>query len=269
MKLSTVLWRKAAQALVVAPRQVLCKLSDLEIDVGKEVFLCSGAARSLILLLRENNNSNSNSNSKTPFPRISAYINMCPHVGVPLNMFPDLFLTTDKVTAQRTCSLVFFSRSFRLSLIPAPSHPFALVPQIPRPPVRHTLQQHILCCAHGAIFNKDDGLCVGGPCEGQSLTPVMVSIEAVGSASTHTPESAAARGQALDPIDPDSPGDDGCDQAAAFAGAGAVVVLTEQNLPEEMTIPRTIKIPPPSKRRLRRLQQRQQAQGRPYSTIDI
>ena len=131
MKLSTVLWRKAAQALVVAPRQVLCKLSDLEIDVGKEVFLCSGAARSLILLLRENNNSNSISKSKTPFPRISAYINMCPHVGVPLNMFPDLFLTTDKVTAQRTCSLVFFSRSFRLSLIPAPSH---RAPNSPPPP---------------------------------------------------------------------------------------------------------------------------------------
>ncbi len=34
----------------------------------------------------------------------------------------------------------------------------------------------ILCGAHGSLF-RHDGLCIGGPCAGQSLTPWAVRIE--------------------------------------------------------------------------------------------
>ncbi len=33
----------------------------------------------------------------------------------------------------------------------------------------------ILCSSHGALF-RHDGLCVGGPCAGQSLTPWAVRV---------------------------------------------------------------------------------------------
>lgn len=33
---------------------------------------------------------------------------------------------------------------------------------------------HLVCAAHGASFRRDDGLCVAGPCKGQSLAAVAV-----------------------------------------------------------------------------------------------
>jgi nitrite reductase/ring-hydroxylating ferredoxin subunit len=36
--------------------------------------------------------------------------------------------------------------------------------------------QLIECDWHGALFRTDDGLCVGGPCTGQSLRPWAVEI---------------------------------------------------------------------------------------------
>jgi nitrite reductase/ring-hydroxylating ferredoxin subunit len=36
----------------------------------------------------------------------------------------------------------------------------------------------ILCCSHGAVFARDDGLCIAGPCQGQSLTPIPVEVVA-------------------------------------------------------------------------------------------
>ena len=35
---------------------------------------------------------------------------------------------------------------------------------------------HILCGTHGALFRPEDGYCVSGPCAGDSLTPVAVSL---------------------------------------------------------------------------------------------
>ncbi len=32
----------------------------------------------------------------------------------------------------------------------------------------------IICPAHGAEFNPNDGLCTNGPCQGQSLKPITV-----------------------------------------------------------------------------------------------
>jgi nitrite reductase/ring-hydroxylating ferredoxin subunit len=36
---------------------------------------------------------------------------------------------------------------------------------------------HIVCSWHGALFTIDDGLCVGGPCVGQRLTPWPVVVD--------------------------------------------------------------------------------------------
>ena len=36
---------------------------------------------------------------------------------------------------------------------------------------------HIACSWHGALFAIDDGLCVGGPCVGQRLTPWPVAVD--------------------------------------------------------------------------------------------
>lgn len=35
---------------------------------------------------------------------------------------------------------------------------------------------HIICPAHGAEFNPDDGLCISGPCQGQSLNAIHVQV---------------------------------------------------------------------------------------------
>jgi nitrite reductase/ring-hydroxylating ferredoxin subunit len=34
----------------------------------------------------------------------------------------------------------------------------------------------ILCCSHGALFARDNGLCIAGPCQGQSLKAIPVVL---------------------------------------------------------------------------------------------
>ena len=34
----------------------------------------------------------------------------------------------------------------------------------------------IVCCSHGALFEKASGYCVAGPCAGRSLTPVTLEV---------------------------------------------------------------------------------------------
>jgi nitrite reductase/ring-hydroxylating ferredoxin subunit len=34
----------------------------------------------------------------------------------------------------------------------------------------------ILCHSHGALFARDNGLCIAGPCQGQKLTPIPVEV---------------------------------------------------------------------------------------------
>jgi nitrite reductase/ring-hydroxylating ferredoxin subunit len=34
----------------------------------------------------------------------------------------------------------------------------------------------ILCASHGALFRLADGLCIGGPCAGRSLSPWPVRV---------------------------------------------------------------------------------------------
>jgi nitrite reductase/ring-hydroxylating ferredoxin subunit len=38
-------------------------------------------------------------------------------------------------------------------------------------------QRLILCSSHGALFEKLTGLCVAGPCAGQSLRPLQLEVE--------------------------------------------------------------------------------------------
>ncbi len=38
-------------------------------------------------------------------------------------------------------------------------------------------RDHILCASHGALFEMNSGLCVGGPCPGESLAPVALELE--------------------------------------------------------------------------------------------
>jgi nitrite reductase/ring-hydroxylating ferredoxin subunit len=44
----------------------------------------------------------------------------------------------------------------------------------------------ILCLSHGAVFDKRSGLCVMGPCTGESLKVVQVSVQG-GEVRTATP----------------------------------------------------------------------------------
>jgi nitrite reductase/ring-hydroxylating ferredoxin subunit len=37
---------------------------------------------------------------------------------------------------------------------------------------------HLVCAAHGASFELEHGLCISGPCRGQSLVPVAVALAA-------------------------------------------------------------------------------------------
>ncbi len=36
----------------------------------------------------------------------------------------------------------------------------------------------ILCSSHGALFERDGGLCIAGPCSGRRLIPVPIKVEA-------------------------------------------------------------------------------------------
>lgn len=39
-------------------------------------------------------------------------------------------------------------------------------------------KEFIQCAIHGALFRPDDGLCLHGPCNGESLQSVALSVEA-------------------------------------------------------------------------------------------
>jgi len=45
---------------------------------------------------------------------------------------------------------------------------------------------HIVCSAHGALFEPATGHCVQGPCLGQALTPLEMDIRSDGSVWLHS-----------------------------------------------------------------------------------
>jgi nitrite reductase/ring-hydroxylating ferredoxin subunit len=63
----------------------------------------------------------------------AAYVNRCPHVGTPLDLWPNEFLDEG-------------GREF-------------------------------VCSTHGATFQPSTGLCTGGPCVGDRLTPLPARLE--------------------------------------------------------------------------------------------
>lgn len=67
--------------------------------------------------------------------QVRAYLNVCPHAGLPLDYAPGRFLVT-----------------------PA---------------------GRLVCPAHGATFERTTGLCVAGPCRGQSLR-ALATVEVEG-----------------------------------------------------------------------------------------
>jgi nitrite reductase/ring-hydroxylating ferredoxin subunit len=60
------------------------------------------------------------------------YVNSCPHLGTPLDLMPDRFLTEDG--------------------------------------------SELICATHGARFEIASGRCTSGPCHGDSLEPVALSV---------------------------------------------------------------------------------------------
>jgi len=36
---------------------------------------------------------------------------------------------------------------------------------------------HIQCSVHGALFNIENGDCMGGPCNGEGLTPIKTEVD--------------------------------------------------------------------------------------------
>ena len=50
--------------------------------------------------------------------------------------------------------------------------------QLDYAPGKFLLQdQALICAVHGASFNKTDGLCIAGPCKGDSLRSVAVRMQ--------------------------------------------------------------------------------------------
>ncbi len=63
-----------------------------------------------------------------------AYVNSCPHVGTPLDLWPNEFFTDDG--------------------------------------------RALICSTHGALYEPASGLCTAGPCVGDRLTPLPLTLEA-------------------------------------------------------------------------------------------
>lgn len=95
---------------------VLCQLSELP-EGGTREFEVAGR---YIFALREGD-------------MVRVYLNLCPHLGTPLNWEPDHFLDDEG--------------------------------------------SYIRCANHGALFLKDSGECIAGPCRGMPLSSVPVTIE--------------------------------------------------------------------------------------------
>lgn len=96
--------------------QYLCELDEIE-NFGSKGFNLEGVP---LFLVRQNE-------------KVFAYLNSCPHLGVPLEWFEDKFLDSDAELIQ--------------------------------------------CSTHGALFTIHSGLCVSGPCSGQTLSALNTVIK--------------------------------------------------------------------------------------------
>lgn len=54
-------------------------------------------------------------------------------------------------------------------------------------------QDRIMCSAHGALFGIEDGKCVIGPCLGQALQPLLITVKGGQVLGENLPEKPALR----------------------------------------------------------------------------
>jgi nitrite reductase/ring-hydroxylating ferredoxin subunit len=98
----------------------LCPADDIEEGDARGFTVGESPARRRIFVVRWDS-------------AVKGYLNVCPHVGTPLDWVPDKFFHPD--------------------------------------------DRHLICATHGALFLPENGLCVAGPCEGDSLLAVDVAVE--------------------------------------------------------------------------------------------
>lgn len=41
-------------------------------------------------------------------------------------------------------------------------------------------KEHIICSTHGALFKVEDGECIWGPCQGESLSKIAIEVHSDG-----------------------------------------------------------------------------------------
>ncbi len=66
-----------------AAQQLLCRLEEIPEGEGRGFTLGAGEERTLVFVVRSSG-------------RVHGYLNSCPHIGTPLDMVPDRFMTQDK-----------------------------------------------------------------------------------------------------------------------------------------------------------------------------
>ena len=98
--------------------RLLCRLEDIP-DGGARGFAAPPGGFTGLFAIRRG-------------AQVFAYVNACPHIGLPLEPVPDRFLDRRR--------------------------------------------EAIVCSAHGARFRVEDGFCISGPCMGDSLETVPVTI---------------------------------------------------------------------------------------------
>ncbi|MEX0758486.1 MAG: Rieske 2Fe-2S domain-containing protein, partial [Tistlia sp.] len=72
----------AERAPGLTPGLPLCRLEEIEDGEGKGFVLGEGSDRREIVVVREGS-------------RVYGYVNSCPHVGTPLELQPDRFMSAD------------------------------------------------------------------------------------------------------------------------------------------------------------------------------
>lgn len=109
--------------------RVLCALEDIPNDTARGFAIGENTPQIEILVFRRGD-------------KIYSYVNSCPHLGTPLDMVPDSFMSMDGLW----------------------------------------LQCHSRCLVNegiaqgGAQFRPESGLCVQGACQGRTLAPFAVEI---------------------------------------------------------------------------------------------
>ena len=117
----------------------ICRLADLKDGTARGFTLHSETGDRLELIIWHQGDT------------LAGFINQCPHLGLPLETFPDRFLSADGT--------------------------------------------HLICSAHGAQFDTS-GKCFAGPCRGDALSPVTLSVERA--ASDAASDDASGDGRATD-----------------------------------------------------------------------